>query len=124
FERDWLAMHPIDRGVIRIIEQLLGTGYSVGLATNFCRRLLNLLIRSTPALSHLLVCCSSDIRLVKPSTEFFSRASDLMRAREIVFVDDRSVNVQAARSFGWTAIHATQRWRRRFEDAYLPRLSK
>jgi FMN phosphatase YigB (HAD superfamily) len=119
FERDWLAMHPVDGEVVCVIERLLQRGHSVGLATNFCRRLLDLLIASTTGLSRLVVCCSSDVGLAKPSTEFFCRASKIMGPTEIVFVDDRSVNVDAARRFGWTAIHAADRWLARFKDAYL-----
>ncbi len=119
FERDWLAMHPVDSEVVSVIERLLQRGHSVGLATNFCRRLLDLLIASASGLSRLAVCCSSDIGLAKPSPEFFSCASRIMGPTEIVFVDDRSVNVDAARHFGWTAIHAADGWLVRFKDAYL-----
>jgi HAD superfamily hydrolase (TIGR01509 family) len=119
FERDWLAMHPVDGEVVSVIERLLQRGHSVGLATNFCRRLLDLLIASTSGLSRLVVCCSSDIGLAKPAPEFFSCANKIMGPTEIVFVDDRSVNVDAARRFGWTAIHAADGWLARFKDAYL-----
>lgn len=119
FEQDWLAMHPVEREVVCEIEQLLQRGHSVGLATNFCRRLLDLLIASSSELSQLVVCCSSDIGLAKPSTEFFCRASEIMGSTEIVFVDDRGVNVDAARRFGWTAIHATDGWLSRFKNTYL-----
>ena len=119
FEQDWLAMHPVDGEVVCVIERLLQRGHSVGLATNFCRRLLDLLIASTSGLSRLVVCCSSDIGLAKPSAEFFCRANKIMDSTEIVFVDDRGVNVDAARRFGWRAIHATDGWLVRFKDTYL-----
>lgn len=119
FESDWLAMHPLDPAALRVIEHLLADGHSVGLATNFCRTLLNLLIESAPVLSRLSVCCSSDIGLVKPSVEFFRRASAMMPSQETIFVDDRNINVEAARTFGWTAIHATEGWLSQFEDTYL-----
>jgi HAD superfamily hydrolase (TIGR01509 family) len=112
-------MHPVDGEVVCVIERLLQRGHSVGLATNFCRRLLDLLIASTSGLSRLVVCCSSDVGLAKPSTEFFCRATKIMGPTEIVFVDDRSVNVDAARRFGWTAIHAADGWLARFKDAYI-----
>jgi FMN phosphatase YigB (HAD superfamily) len=119
FERDWLAMHPVDSEVAFVIERLLQRGHTVGLATNFCRRLLDLLIATTKGLSRLVVCCSSDIGVAKPSAEFFYRASKIMGSTEIVFVDDRSVNVDAARRFGWTAIRAADGWRVQFKDTYL-----
>jgi putative hydrolase of the HAD superfamily len=118
FERDWLAMHPVDREVIGIIERLLERGHSVGLATNFCRGLLDLLIANTSGLSRLVVCCSSDIGLVKPSHEFFDRASTIIGSNGVVFVDDRIVNVDAARRFGWTAVHAVEGWKSQFKNTY------
>src|SRR5258708_27762698 len=86
FEREWHAMHPVDGEVLRTVETLLANGHSVGLASNFCRRLLNLLIENSPVLSQLLVCCSSDIWLTKPSAKFFRRAIELMVSRESAFI--------------------------------------
>jgi HAD superfamily hydrolase (TIGR01509 family) len=81
--------------------------------------LLDLLIANTRGLSKLVVCCSSDIGLAKPSTEFFHYASKIMGSGEVVFVDDRGVNVDAARRFGWTAILAVDDWLPRFKETYL-----
>lgn len=119
FEREWLAMHPVDRQMLSLINGLLAQGHAVGLATNFCRRLLDLLIQNADGLSRLAVCCSSDIGVAKPSEQFFESATELIRSREVVFVDDRAVNVGAARRFGWTAIQAVNGWRQRFEGTYL-----
>lgn len=119
YERDWLALHPVNDGVLDVIDRLIERGHRVGLATNFCRRLLDLLIANTKRLSRVVVCCSSDIGLVKPSTDFFNRASENIGPGEIVFVDDRIANVDAARRFGWSAIHATDGWLTRFKRAYL-----
>jgi hypothetical protein len=85
---------------------------------HFCRRLLDLLIQNTATLSRLSFCCSSDLRMAKPSGEFFARACEIVGSDEVVFVDDRLVNVEAARRFGWRAIHANCRWLARFEQAY------
>jgi HAD superfamily hydrolase (TIGR01509 family) len=119
FVRDWLAIHPVNAEVIKVIERLLADGRPVGLATNFCRQLLNSLIENTNGLAEVVVCCSSDIGLTKPSTEFYRRASELIGSNEVVFVDDRRVNVDAARRFGWTAIEAADGWLARFKDTYL-----
>lgn len=113
-------MHPMNREAAAVIERLLAQGRLVGLATNFCRRLLDLLIEREPVLSRLTVCCSSEIGMAKPSNEFFESASKLLGADEIVFVDDRALNVDAARCFGWTAIQADDGWLPRFERVYLP----
>jgi HAD superfamily hydrolase (TIGR01509 family) len=119
FVRDWLAMHPVNHEVIKVIERLLVDGHSVGLATNFCRSLLDSLIENTSGLAKVVVCCSSDIGLTKPSLEFYRQASGLIGSKEVVFVDDRRVNVDAARRFGWTAIEAANGWLARFKDNYL-----
>ena len=119
FEQDWRAMHPVNGEVLRTVETLMAEGHSVGLATNFCRRLLNVLIENTPPLSQLLVCCSSDIGLAKPSAAFFHHATEIMGSRDIVFIDDRSVNVEGARRFGWTAIQASEGWLAPFRDTYV-----
>jgi FMN phosphatase YigB (HAD superfamily) len=118
FESDWLAMHPADKEVLAVIERLRRRGNPVGLATNFCRRLLDLLIQNS-GLAGVSICCSSDIRFAKPSTEFFDCAGKIMNSSEIVFVDDRVVNVDAARSCGWSAIHAVNGWLEKFKSAYL-----
>jgi HAD superfamily hydrolase (TIGR01509 family) len=119
FEQEWRAMHPVDSEVLQTVETLLANGHSVGLATNFCRRLLDLLMENTPPLPQLLVCCSSDIGLAKPSVEFFGHATEIMGSREIVFIDDRRVNVEAARRFGWTAIQASEGWLVPFRSTYV-----
>ncbi len=119
FEHDWLAMHAVNAEVIRVIEQLVARGHSVGFATNFCRSLLDNLIADTRGLSGLVVCCSADIGFTKPAVEFFEHANAMMGPREIVFVDDRSVNIDAARQFGWTSILATDGWLPRFNETYL-----
>jgi HAD superfamily hydrolase (TIGR01509 family) len=121
FERDWLAMHPVNQQVIRVIEQLLVDGHSVGLATNFCRRLLDSLIESTSRLTRVVVCCSSDIGLTKPSPAFYRRASNMIGSDEVVFIDDRRANVDGARRFGWVAIEAVDDWLARFRCTYLGR---
>ena len=112
-------MHPVDSEVLRVIECLQQRGASVGLATNFCRRLLDVLIARTRGLSRFAVCCSSDIGVAKPSADFFQLASNIIGSRSIVFIDDRNINVEAAQRFGWTAIQATCGWLAKFQDAYL-----
>lgn len=119
FERDWLAMHPVNEKVLGAIDGLAQRGYSVGLATNFCRHLLNRLIETSSRLHQLTVCCSSDLGVAKPSIDFFRRACEIIRSHDIVFVDDREVNIAAAEDFGWTAIHATGNWLTRFQTGYL-----
>ncbi len=118
FEQDWLSIHSADPQVIAVIERLLRSGQRIGLATNRCRRLLDLLIGVAPVLSRLTICCSSDIGSVKPSPAFFARAAQMIGERDIIFIDDRMENINAARDFGWTPIHATNDWLPRFREKY------
>ncbi len=119
FEEEWLAMHPVDQRVSRIITQLLSQGHRVGLATNICRRFLNLLLERTRLSPRLVICCSADIGIAKPDREFFAHANGIIDANQVVFVDDRSINVSAAQAFGWIGIHANKGWLKRFERTYL-----
>lgn len=119
FEREWLSMHPINSAVVSLMRRLASFGHAIGLATNFSRRLLDLLLANADGLPGMVICCSSDISLVKPSAAFFARAAELIHANEIVFVDDREVNVEGAQRFGWTALRAENGWLQRFEKLYL-----
>ncbi len=119
FEQYWLSIHPPDCRVLTVLEQLLSSGKRVGLATNMCRRLLDLLIDCAPMLSRTKICCSSDIGSIKPSHVFFSRATEILGPGDIVFVDDRKVNIDAAREFGWTVVHAQDDWLNKFHRQYL-----
>jgi HAD superfamily hydrolase (TIGR01509 family) len=119
FERYWLSIHPAYSEVVVVLEQLMREGHCIGLATNICRRLLDLLIGRVPILSRTVICCSSDMGAVKPSPSFFSRAAELMRTRQIIFIDDRKVNIEAAQDFGWTAIQARGNWLTDFRSSYL-----
>lgn len=86
FEQDWLGMHPVDGDVISVIERLLERGHTVGLATNFCRRLLDLLITNPSGLSRVVVCCSSDIGLANlpwNSSSARPRSSAAMRSSSL-----------------------------------------
>lgn len=78
FEREWIAMHPVYAEVLSMLEELLKEGERVGLATNFCKQLLELLIFHNPVLAGLSLCCSSEVGFVKPSEEFFRRAAEIM----------------------------------------------
>jgi HAD superfamily hydrolase (TIGR01509 family) len=119
FVQDWLALHPVNHEVIKVIERLIVDGHSVGLATNFLQTIARLADReyeSTGKGGGLLFIRH---RADKPSAEFYRRANDLIGSNEVVFVDDRRVNVDAARRVGWTAIEATDGWLVRFKGTYL-----
>jgi HAD superfamily hydrolase (TIGR01509 family) len=124
FEAEWVSLHPVKHQVLATIESLLGAGNRVGLATNICRQLLDLLIATNPILQRLTICCSSDFGEVKPRPEFFKRAAEIIDERHIILIDDRIVNVQAAQAFGWEAIQVTNDWLTRFSHMYLQRRSE
>jgi len=62
---------------LKIMHTLLKSGHTVGLATNINSELLELLVMRDALLSKLVICCSADIRAVKPSQRFYEHASKL-----------------------------------------------
>ncbi|RYF34707.1 MAG: HAD family phosphatase [Comamonadaceae bacterium] len=52
---------------------------------------------------------SGDVKLLKPQREIYALLADRFRlvGDETIFIDDSLANVEAARAFGWHAIHCT-----------------
>lgn len=50
---------------------------------------------------------SGDVRMIKPDPRIYALMAERhgLRAQETVFIDDSLANVEAARAFGWQAIH-------------------
>jgi len=50
---------------------------------------------------------SGDVRMIKPQPAIYALAAERfgLNAAETLFIDDSLANVQAARDFGWSAIH-------------------
>jgi len=97
---------------------LLKSGHTVGLATNINSELLELLVMRDALLSKLVICCSADIRAVKPSQRFYEHASKLIGTNNVIFVDDRPINIEAANAYGWNALLANGDWMSAFCSRY------
>ena len=52
---------------------------------------------------------SGDVQLLKPQREIYALLSERfgLEGRNTIFIDDSLPNVEAARAFGWHAIHCT-----------------
>ncbi len=118
FKHKWLLLHPSRVPILKIMHTLLKSGHTVGLATNINSELLELLVMRDALLSKLVICCSADIRAVKPSQRFYEHASKLIGTNNVIFVDDRPINIEAANAYGWNALLANGDWMSAFCSRY------
>jgi 2-haloacid dehalogenase len=111
FRRLWHEMvpHPID-GSVAILNHLVETGHDVTLLTNFAADTFAEARQRFPFLNSTRgVTVSGEIKLIKPDPriyEWHTRSFGLDPAAT-VFIDDNAKNIEAARGFGWEAIHFT-----------------
>ena len=121
---------PIDE-TFDLARRAAAAGCRVVLATNQEHRRAAYLHRRIGAAFPLeRVIYSADVGYQKHDPRFFEAASDLLglnpdQRTSVVFVDDVMHNVEAARSSGWRAVHASadQPWRQAVGDMLgLPRL--
>ena len=94
--------------VPEIWSQLQDRGFTLGIASNFDRRL-RTLCESFPPLNRAeRIFISSEIGFPKPHPEFFRRVAADLHARpdQILLVGDSVANdVEGARAAGWQAVH-------------------
>lgn len=94
--------------VVETWSQLQSREFTLGIASNFDRRLLTL-CRSFPPLDsaeHVFI--SSEIGFPKPHPDFYRRVERELKARpeQILLVGDSVTNdVEGARAAGWQAVH-------------------
>ncbi|MDZ7926055.1 MAG: HAD-IA family hydrolase [Agrobacterium sp.] len=96
--------------VLDAISIMRGNGAKVFLATNQEHRRASYLMNEMGLSAGVDgIFYSAALGCRKPSSEFYRKATDLAdtSASEIFFVDDSSDNVEAARTFGWNALHWT-----------------
>ena len=104
-----------------LVRRLQAQKYQVGLATNFNGLFLTGVIARTPDFPTFdAICCSAFEGVAKPNRGFFEAAERLMERSEILFIDDRIQNIDAAKIFGWETIHAVdETWISTLERMYL-----
>ncbi len=107
--QEWRELIRLDHELIAYIKELKRT-HRVYLLSNAPAEFLNRILEEN-SLYELFdeVFISSEMRLIKPSAEFFTYCLDKIGARpeECIFTDDNINNVRAARSLGIEAIHFT-----------------
>ncbi len=107
----WLAADcVVNEPVVEIAAAWARAGASIVLATNQeHRRAERVRAALAPRLDLLDVLYSADLGVTKPSPEFFALADTRIASRvenhRVVFIDDSLGNVEAARAFGWSAVH-------------------
>ncbi|MBL0370874.1 HAD family phosphatase [Rhizobium sp. KVB221] len=109
FRKYWHEMvpHPYERSVAHL-ERLIAEGKDVTLLTNFADDTFDQALEIFPFLAKPRgVTVSARVRLIKPDAEIYrthTEAFDLDPAHTL-FIDDSLPNIEAARAFGWQAIH-------------------
>jgi putative hydrolase of the HAD superfamily len=102
----WLRLRA---EMVGLIEDLAAAGQPLALLSNAPRELAEA-ITELPVASYFgQLIFSCQLKLAKPDPECYARTLDLLgaRASEVIFVDDRDVNVAAAVAFGLQAVPFT-----------------
>jgi putative hydrolase of the HAD superfamily len=120
FEADF----AVDDDVVEAAKAWAADGVRLVLVTNQEHRRARFLEERLRALMPIdTVAYSAAVGFMKHDPHFFPAASDLLgidrRARSVVLVDDDRQNIEAARRYGWSAVHFTkgEGWRREITAA-------
>ncbi|MER6938289.1 HAD-IA family hydrolase [Nocardioides sp. NPDC127514] len=93
-----------------VVHRVRAAGYGVHLGTNQAEHRATFM-RTALGYDDLfdVSCYSFDLGIAKPEPKFFHRAAARIGAapHEIVFIDDKASNVEAARSIGMPTVHWT-----------------
>ncbi|MFI5934379.1 HAD-IA family hydrolase [Actinoplanes sp. NPDC051494] len=108
-ERDVSSWMHLNKDTLRLLETVHAAGVPVSLLSNAPRELARELDRhpSLRPFTHRLF--SADLALIKPDPAVFTRALAVLGVdpADVVFVDDRADNIDAAVACGLTAIRFT-----------------
>ena len=105
---------------LELVRLAKAKGYKVGLATNFNNEWLELVIQKNKNFPKFdAVACSSLIKFVKPSEKFYQEAERIIGTSDILFIDDKQKNLDAAKKIGWKIILAENTWYKDFQKNYL-----
>lgn len=111
FRKYWHEMVPYayERSVAHL-ERFLAEGRDVTLLTNFADDTFDQACEIFPFLKEPRgVTVSARVRLIKPDPEIYRSHTETFHLdpAHTLFIDDSLANVEAARAFGWNAIHYT-----------------
>jgi putative hydrolase of the HAD superfamily len=98
----------LDQGMLDWVSQLRATGIKTGLLSNMPRDLVTYLRTNCGWMENFVFkTFSSEVRMIKPDPAIYEHTLHGLgvSASESLFVDDREINIQAARALG---IHAIQ----------------
>lgn len=105
-----LAHIVLDKQVVELIRAARQKDYKIGLLTNFIAQWLRPILEINQ-LNELFdaILISSEQRLIKPQREAFEKILQMLAATpaNTLFIDDRAVNINAARNLGFDAIQFT-----------------
>lgn len=105
-ERDTGSWRRLDDEMVALLHELQALGYRMALLSNAPRELAGWVRASAaaPYLSPLLFSC--EVGLAKPDAAIYLLAVELLElpAAQVVFIDDRAVNVEAAQQLGLQGI--------------------
>jgi 2-haloacid dehalogenase len=107
FRKNWHLMvsHEYPDS-IALFRTLIANGHDVTLLTNFAKDTFREAQRRFPALAESRgVTVSGEVRLIKPDPAIYEHhtRSFALTPSATLFIDDSSVNIEAARGFGWNA---------------------
>lgn len=112
-----LAHIVLDKQAVELIRSARQKDYKIGLLTNFIAQWLRPILEINQ-LNELFdaILISSEHRLIKPQREAFEKILQRLAATpaNTLFIDDRAVNINAARNLGFDAIQFTG-WTSLFE---------
>ncbi len=93
--------YDINHELIDYIRDNLKGKYKIGLLTNIARSLIEKMIPEELKMFDVPI-ISSDLKLIKPDPRIFEAAIKLCEcdASEILFIDDKVVNIEAAKAAG------------------------
>ncbi len=97
----------VDQGMLDWVSQLRAAGIKTGLLSNMPRDLVTYLRANCKWMENFVFkTFSSEVRLIKPDPAIYEHTLHGLgvSASESLFVDDREINIQAARALGMNAI--------------------
>jgi len=97
----------VDEGMLDWVSQLRAAGIKTGLLSNMPRDLVTYLLANCGWMENFVFkTFSSEVRLIKPDPAIYEHTLRGLgvSASESLFVDDRKINIQAARALGMHAI--------------------
>ena len=102
-ENDFLSWRNIDNGTVTLMEDIKKAGYTLGILSNMPHEFLAMARKDIPVFSipdvNLFSC---EVNLIKPEKAIYEKLLSMlkMESHEVVFFDDKEVNIKSAREMG------------------------